>query len=620
MQASLSIRNQIYLAIGSVLTLLTALAGLSYLATAQLAGIFADYKATAHQTLLANELVEDVFNAQFAAFDYRLSPSEQEAQAVWSRVDDIVEGQRSAEQIFAEDVLALDGLQRIARSTEAYQAAFARMTELKNESDGIVADFSTIGASIREKLTAVMDFAYENGDTWVGYDIGIAQQELMRGRFHQERYLITDDPETFKASIAFMAAAKSQVESLYPRIYDPKMQSLALNAIAQISAYVDAANRNRDIITKRNNVRDHRLDKLGPQIKEQLEDLLDMVVSRQKELGLNGSSNTRATLLLVTLLSGGALCVGAILAVFVARRISGSVSGMAKTMSQLAGGNLDIVVDGADQKHELGMMARALEVFKVNAQELQRSLDKERELNGLQRQFVSMVSHEFRTPLAIIDGNAQRLNRRPDKVTTERISKVTKTIRTSVLRLTDLMESVLSAARVEGGQVKFEPVAFDIGGMIAEVCRSYADISKNHRINTEFQALPAAFHGDVKLLRQVVSNLVSNAIKYSPENTTVSVHGIQADDGSVTISVTDQGVGIPSDELDKLSERFFRASTSTGIPGTGIGLHLVKQFVALHGGKMNVDSVVGQGTTFEVWLPAQIAGSEIDAIAEDEAA
>lgn len=620
MQASLSIRNQIYLAVGSVLTLLAPLAGLSYLATAQLAGIFTDYKATAHQTLLANELVEDVFNAQFAAFDYRLSPSQYEAQAVWSRVDDIVDGQRSAEQIFAEDDLALDRLQRIARSTETYRAVFDRMIEHKNESDGIVAEFSTIGASIREKLTALMDFAYENGDTWVGYDIGIAQQELMRGRFHQERYLITNDPETFEVSMAFMAAAKSQVESLYPRIYDPNMQSLAQGTIAQISAYVDAANHNRDIVTMRNKLRDHKLDKLGPQIKGQLEDLLDIVVSRQKALGLNGSNNTQATLLLVALLSGGALCLGAVLAVFVARRISGSVYAMAETMSELAGGNLDIVVDSADQKHELGMMARALEVFKVNAEELQRSLDKERELNGLQRQFVSMVSHEFRTPLAIIDANAQRLTRRPEKVTAERLSKVTKTIRTSVLRLTDLMESVLSAARMEGGQIKFEPAAFDIGEMIAEVCRNHADISKTHRIDTEFETLPATFNGDVKLLRQVVSNLVSNAVKYSPKNTTVFVRGKQADDGGVTISVEDQGVGIPSDELEKLSERFFRASTSTGIPGTGIGLHLVKQLVALHEGTMEVHSVVGERTTFEVWLPAKATESEMEIIAGDAAA
>jgi signal transduction histidine kinase len=275
-------------------------------------------------------------------------------------------------------------------------------------------------------------------------------------------------------------------------------------------------------------------------------------------------------------------------------------------MTELAGGNLDVALNSTEQEHEIGKMARALEVFKLNAKELRRTLEKERELNGLQRQFVSMVSHEFRTPLAIIDGHAQRLERRPDKLTTERILKTTKTVRKSVMRLTELMESVLNAARMEDGRIQFQPAAFDLKDMVADICRSYGDIDSSHDIDMDLDGLPEACYGDVKLLRQVVSNLLSNAIKYSPEKTTVFVRGNQTEEGGSAISVRDEGVGIPSDELEQLSERFFRASTSVGIPGTGIGLHLVKQFVALHDGDMAVKSVVGQGTTFEIRLPAKL--------------
>lgn len=607
--ALLSISKQIYLVVGFVLMLLAVLAAQSFLATAQLAGIFTDYKATAHQTLLTNELFEDVFNAQFAAFGYRLTPSDHAAQAVWNRVEDIADGQRSAEQIFMGDDLAFARLQDIAKSTKDYRNAFAQMTELKTRSDAIITEILAIGTEIREKLTAIMNFAYENGDTWVGYDVGVAQQEFMRGRFHQERYLITNDLETFEAAMGFVAAAKSHVESLYPRIYDPETQTLAQETIAGLSAYVDTARRNRDIIAMRNEVRDQKLDTLGPEIKKNLEDLVDIVVSRQNTLGLEGSSSAKSTLLIVTILSISALCIGSVLAVFVARRISGSVSAMADTMTELAGGNLDVDVGNTEHEHELGMMTRALEVFKANAEDVRRSLEKERELSKLQRQFVSMVSHEFRTPLAIIDGHAQRFERRPEKITTERVLKSTKTMRTSVMRLTELMESMLSAARMEGGQIEFQPAVFDIGDMVNDICRSYTDISTSHHIEIDTEALPATYYGDVKLLRQVVSNLVSNAVKYSPENTTVFVRGFQADD-KIVISVRDQGVGIPGDEVEKLFQQFFRASTSTGIPGTGIGLHLVKQLVAIHGGDMSVESVVGQGTTFEVLLPAVLSASE----------
>jgi len=610
---SLSISRQIYLAVGCALLLLATLGSLSYLATSQLAQIFVGYKATAHQTMVANELLEDVVDAQLAALSYRLTPSEDQAKIVRDRIEKIADRQRAAELTLAEDRFVLDLLQQISRSTQRYRDAFARMTNLTARSDRIAANMSEIGPRIRAKLTSIMDFASENGDTWVGYDVGIAQQELMRGRFYNERFLLTNDLKTFEAAQAFMNGARKRIQSLYPRIYDPEMQGLALESIGQISAYIDAAEENHDVIIKRNQVRDEQLDALGPKMRAQLDQLLRSAVNRQQSMGADGTDRTETTLFLVALLSVGALCIGSALGVIVAGHISGSVRGMADTMAELAGGNLDVPVKGSEQEHELGMMARALDVFKINARRLRESLEKERELNELQRQFVSMVSHEFRTPLAIIDGNAQRLQRRPEKISKDRVLKVVMSIRTSVVRLTDLMESVLSAARMEGGQIEFEPRSFDIGTMIAEICGNYADINRHHHVETDLESLPKTYGGDVKLLRQVISNLVSNAVKYSPEGTTVFIRGAQAEDGSIAISVRDQGVGIPKEELDKLFERFFRASTSTGIPGTGIGLHLVKHLIDLHGGSLAVESVVDEGTMFEIRLPSDGEVMKIDA-------
>lgn len=618
--SSLSISRQIYLAVGCALALLAALASLSYLATTQLATIFDGYKATAHQTLAADELLQDVFDAQFAAFRYRLNPSEHQAEAVWKQIEKMADEQMATRKTLAGDDVVLGKLLEISRSIEGYRDAFAQMTELKAKSDRIVADLSEIGPQVREKLTSIMDFAYENGDTWVGYDVGIAQQELMRGRFYHERYLLTSDPNTFARALGFLMKAKSQIESLYARLYDPAMQRLALEATDQISAYIDSAEQNRYVIIARNDVRDRELDALSPYMRGQLKELVHSAVDRQRMLGSSGTETAETTLFLAVFLSIGALIIGGALGVIVARHISGSVRDMADTMSELAEGNLDVTVKGTEQEHELGMMARAMEVFKVNAQHLQRSLDKERELSGLQRQFVSMVSHEFRTPLAIIDGNAQRLQRRPEKITADRVLKVVKTIRTSVMRLTDLMESVLSAARMEGGQIKFEPNPFDIGKMIGEVCRSYADINSRHTIEVDLQMLPETYDGDAKLLHQVVSNLVSNAIKYSPDDTTVHVRGYLMEDDGILISVKDEGVGIPNEELHKLFERFFRASTSTGIPGSGIGLHLAQQLVALHDGTVHVQSAIGKGTVFEIRLPARKEASiTIARACEDEA-
>ena len=240
--------------------------------------------------------------------------------------------------------------------------------------------------------------------------------------------------------------------------------------------------------------------------------------------------------------------------------------------------------------------------------DLETELAKEREINGLQRQFVSMVSHEFRTPLAIIDGSAQRLLRRLNALNPERAGEALHKIRRSVSRLTDLMESVLNAARLEEGRIDYAPEPCNLNEIVREICESYSEVYPDHRIDMAIDDLPEHVLADSKLIRQVVSNLTSNAVKYSPAGTTIHVQGsVDTETDDAVISIKDEGVGIPKSEIDQLCGRFFRASTSTGIAGSGIGLHLVRHFIAMHGGRMEVESMEGEGSTFTVRLPKQAA-------------
>ncbi|MGI9491761.1 MAG: ATP-binding protein [Geminicoccaceae bacterium] len=240
-----------------------------------------------------------------------------------------------------------------------------------------------------------------------------------------------------------------------------------------------------------------------------------------------------------------------------------------------------------------------------NRDQLEAALQKERELNSLQRQFVSMVSHEFRTPLAIIDGNAQRLQRKKSKITQDKLSDMLTTMRKSVRRLVDLMESVLSSARLEEGEIGFDPSECNIAGLLQEVCAGYRELHAGYDIQEDLGRLPKTITADSRLLRQVFSNLVSNAVKYAPDGKSIWVTGLQDSQGNIAVSVRDEGVGIPEEELENLFERFFRASTATGIPGTGIGLHLVRHLVKMHGGSISVESRPGEGATFTVRLPGQ---------------
>ncbi len=274
-----------------------------------------------------------------------------------------------------------------------------------------------------------------------------------------------------------------------------------------------------------------------------------------------------------------------------------------QSMGKIADGNLDAAVPGTERRDEIGDMAQALTIFKANAVQLKIALEKERELNGLQRQFVSMVSHEFRTPLAIIDGCAQRLLRKRDALTDDLLTGRLGQVRLSVVRLTELMESVLDAARLEEGRIAFEPGPCALIDLIQELGSSYGELYGNRELILDIDRLPNAILGDHKLLRQAFSNLLSNAVKYSEAGSRIWINGCQDQQSQLVVTIRDEGVGIPREELQHLFDRFFRASTSTGIAGSGIGLHLVQHFVGLHDGSVEVESIVDAGTTFTVYLP-----------------
>lgn len=239
------------------------------------------------------------------------------------------------------------------------------------------------------------------------------------------------------------------------------------------------------------------------------------------------------------------------------------------------------------------------------SEELAAALEAEKELSRLQRQFVSMVSHELRTPLSIIDGRAYILEARADAAGPELVRKSCATIRSAILRLTELMESVLQSSRLEQGDIEFSPDETDLAAIVADTRDYAAELFPGHHVVADLEGEMGAVWCDRTLIRQSISNLLSNAGKYSDPGSQISIRARRdAATQTIRISVTDAGVGIPPDEIDRLFSRFFRASTSVGRPGTGIGLHLVGHFVAMHGGTVSVESDLGVGSTFTITIPA----------------
>ncbi|MCG7394153.1 ATP-binding protein [Microvirga sp. ACRRW] len=240
--------------------------------------------------------------------------------------------------------------------------------------------------------------------------------------------------------------------------------------------------------------------------------------------------------------------------------------------------------------------------YKQVANALQSALDRERETTNAYRNFVSMVSHQFRTPLAILDSSAQRILRRGPNLTADELSTRIQKIRNAGTRLTRLVESVLNAAKLDAGRIELNPEPCDLVHLVMDICERQSELNSHADIRFQVPDLPVQVYCDTMLIEQVVINLLSNAVKYSGESPVVEIN-VWTEGARAFCSVRDWGIGIPADELPKIFDRFYRARTASGIAGTGIGLNFAQRIMHLHGGEIQVESYEAGGSLFTFDLP-----------------
>lgn len=228
---------------------------------------------------------------------------------------------------------------------------------------------------------------------------------------------------------------------------------------------------------------------------------------------------------------------------------------------------------------------------------------KEKELNQLKTRFVSMASHEFRTPLSSIQLSATLIDKYTPKQDTENIEKHTSKIKNAVGNLTTILNDFLSLEKLEAGKVEVNPTWFNIVSFAEEIVEEMQLISKqDQHIIYEHQGVSAQVYLDMNLLKNSIINLISNAVKYSGENTMIQFNSILKDD-ELIIEIKDNGIGIPETDLDNLFEPFFRAHNTGSIPGTGLGLNIVKRYASLMNGTVSCESAQNVGTTFLLKFP-----------------
>ncbi len=261
---------------------------------------------------------------------------------------------------------------------------------------------------------------------------------------------------------------------------------------------------------------------------------------------------------------------------------------------------------GEDEKQILTFIGEqtALAVERKKADEdLHKALEREKELGRLKSNFVSLVSHEFRTPLGIIMSSAEILRDYFDSLEPgERIDHL-QSIQKSTRRMADLMEEVLLLGRFEAGRVEFKPRWLDLADLAGRIVEEVdAAMGKACPIHLEISPENRLARTDERLFRHIFINLLSNAVKYSEPGKPIQVV-IERTGAQAVCQVRDQGIGIPDEDRQWLFHAFHRGRNAADRPGTGLGLVLVKRCVELHGGSLELESVPGKGTTFTVLLP-----------------
>jgi PAS domain S-box-containing protein len=253
--------------------------------------------------------------------------------------------------------------------------------------------------------------------------------------------------------------------------------------------------------------------------------------------------------------------------------------------------------------HDQRMMKEELErQVKMRTTELYRALDREKEMNELKSRFVSMASHEFRTPLSIVLSSTSLIEQYVTLQPDDRIQKHLARIKSSVSNLTSILNDFLSLDKLEQGNVELEQETIDIPEFMESVVEDVQAVRRNGQNVSIFHQGYTNMTIDVKMLRYIMVNLISNAMKYSPEDSAIKVNSQVAED-VLTVSVADHGIGIPEAEQKYLYTKFFRARNTGNIQGTGLGLTIVKRYVELMGGEVSCISKQGEGTTFTIQIP-----------------
>ncbi len=368
---NLKLGKKVGLGFGIILTFLAVESGISYFGLSGANEEFTDYRSLARQTNEMGRIQANLLSARLGVKDYILKNTTEAANAVRQRAETTEEIIHNAEDLFqgSEHLATIVGA---ADQIAAYRSAFEEVTGFVTRRNQLVDQLNTIGPESERNLTRIMESAFADGDATAAYRAGISLRHLLLARLYSNRFLVDNSQASADRSNQELGDFKSSAAEMLAELQNPTRRELATRVVELADDYHATFGEVTDVIFKRNSIITGRLDVIGPKLAGQMEQIKLANKALQDDLGPEATEHMNAAVVIVELVAAFALILGVILAFVIGRAISRPIVEMTGAMERLADGDTTSEIPSQGRGDEIGVMAKAVQVFKVNASEVER--------------------------------------------------------------------------------------------------------------------------------------------------------------------------------------------------------------------------------------------------------